>query len=539
MDKTLRNKLHPGEQAVQKRLGVEQEVLQWAPQAIRSFMPDQHRDFFAQLPFMVMAARDASGSPWATLLAGVPGFTVSPDPQHLRVQTKPVRGDATDSALIEGAEIGLLGIELETRRRNRVNGPIVQVDDKGFTLEVAQSFGNCPQYISKRKWQAIQVEPSTMQVTRHTTLTEEMRGWIAAADTLFIASGYDREETGKGMDVSHRGGPAGFVKLQGTNQLVLPDYAGNNLFNTIGNLLLDPRVGLLFIDFDNGSLLQMTGKATIDWDSPAVARHPGAQRLVIVTIEAIIELNHILPLRWSEPEGHIRELRVERKVAESDDVVSLELASRDGGALPVFRAGQYLPLEIQLGGDPPIERTYSLSNAPQTDRYRISVKREPQGLVSRLLHDQVGPGDIMTTKDPEGEFVLTEGQEPVTLISAGIGITPMVSMLYALTRQQRPVYFIHGARNGAHLALLPEVRALASAHDHIHLTVLFSRPGPEDQQGEDYHRSGRISGELIEEIVPQLEGDFYLCGPKPFLSSIEAQLLDKGVDLNRIHSESF
>ena len=190
--------LHEGEIAVQKRVGVLDEVSRWAPHAIRPYMPEQHRVFFGQLPFVVVSARDAAGNPWATLLVGTPGFVQSPDSEHLIVGSMPIQGDALEMSFFPGAEIGLLGIELETRRRNRANGKVTDWEDQGFTVAVDQSFGNCPQYISKRIWHKADTNVQKPHISHHTRLDLHMRSWIAKADTLFIASGLKKQTKKKG-----------------------------------------------------------------------------------------------------------------------------------------------------------------------------------------------------------------------------------------------------------------------------------------------------------------------------------------------------
>lgn len=535
--------LHDGEVEVQKRVGVLEEVDRWAAHAIRPMMPDQHRFFFRRLPFVVAAARDSGGAPWATLLVGTPGFVQSPDSRHLTVRSRPLSGDALEEAFVTGGELGLLAIELETRRRNRVNGKISNSTEKGFTVAVDQSFGNCPQYISRRVWHKTDINPKKTNISLHTRLDESMKALIAKADSLFIASGYrkaNQDDHSYGMDVSHRGGPAGFVKITSDTGLVLPDYAGNNLFNTIGNLVMDSRVGLLFVNFEHGGLLQLSGRAEIDWDSSEVAKHPGAKRLINIEIERIVQLDHSLPLRWGGSEGAVRELRLLDKIIESDDVTSFVLVPRDDGELPVFKAGQYLPIELQLNGNESVERTYTLSNQPGEGRYRISVKREPLGLASQLMHDHLSPEDIILAKNPEGEFVLPlDSDRPIALVSAGIGITPMISMLHVLAAQARQVYFIHGARDGAHNPFAEEVNALAQSSENIHLFVLFSHPHSGDVEGIDYHQSGRIDVSAIESFIPDLDAEFYLCGPKSFLAEIVTLLTERGVGDTFIHIESF
>ncbi|WP_459918816.1 FAD-binding oxidoreductase [Desulfocicer niacini] len=543
-NKTVPSPFHEGEISVHKRVGVIEEVNSWAPYAIRPSMPEALRSFFQQLPFVVAALRDKTGAPWATLLADAPGFVQSPDHRHLKVLSMPLKGDALEKAFFAGAEIGLLGIELETRRRNRANGKLSDSNERGFTIAVDQSYGNCPQYISKRIWHKADNNLKKTRVSKHTRLDDHMKSWIARADTMFIASGYHQphqEKNSSGMDVSHRGGPAGFVKIKSDSTLVLPDYAGNNLFNTIGNLVMDPRVGLLFVDFHHGSMLQISGNAEIDWDSSQIEKHPGAKRLINIEIEHIVQLDHSLPLQWSASKGGVRELILADKIIESEDVTSFVFVPRDKGRLPLFKAGQYLPIEVELNGGEVLERTYSLSNRPEEGKYRISVKRESRGLVSRLLHDHLLPGNSILAKAPEGEFVLSLDKDlPIVLISAGIGITPMVSMLHVLAMQARQTYFIHGARNGAHHPFMQEVNALADRHrDTVHLSIFYSHPYPQDEEGMDYHRSGRIDAKALKKFVPTTNAEFYVCGPKSFIVDIATYLTERGVDDKCIHIESF
>lgn len=535
---------HAGEQAVQTRLGLRETMEPWGRKIIRSWLPEQHRDFYSQLPFVVAAARDEHDRPWVTLLTGKPGFAVSPDPTTLVFNSGLLPGDALEHSLGAGSDLGLLGIELETRRRNRVNGTVVETGTGYLRFEVGQAFGNCPQYITERTWHEVDVSPAAASSARHTTLTEPMHDWIRRADTFFIGSGHrdDEEHASNGMDASHRGGPAGFVKVESPTRLVFPDYAGNNHFNTIGNLLVDPRVALLFVDFETGDLLQITGRASIDWDSPAVAEHAGAQRLIIIDIEEIVELSDVLPLRFSAPRGLVRELRVIGRQRESDDVVSFYFESRDGGELPDFEAGQHLPLEFPVAGqEDPVTRTYSLSNGPGQDHYRISVKREPNGLVSGFLHDSVEVGTVLNSRSPAGDFVVGHHDRPVVLLSAGIGVTPMISMLHELTMQptDRPIVFLHGARHSRHHPLAEEVKMIANRHDNVTVRVAYSQPLPDDVMSRDYDYAGRIDSSIIRDSVSGLDAEYFLCGPAPFLTAMADILSEIGIGEPHIHVEQF
>jgi uncharacterized protein len=261
---------------------------------IRDFMPDQHRDFFALLPYLFAAGRDAQGEPIATVLTGPEGFITSPTPNELAITALPASGDPADATLSAGAPIGLLGLDLRTRRRNRANGVIGERDGSGLKIAVSQSFGNCAKYIQLRQHEIV---PAT------TTATEELGGLdaaasalIAEADTLFIASGSE-----SGLDISHRGGRPGFVRIEG-GRLSVPDFAGNSYFNTFGNLLREPATSLLFIDFAKGDVVQLQGVAEVIWSGAELAGLDGAKRLLKVEVTRAWRRKEALPLRWSAPE---------------------------------------------------------------------------------------------------------------------------------------------------------------------------------------------------------------------------------------------
>jgi uncharacterized protein len=225
-DHFIENPFHAGERAAQARAGF---AARFAP--IRDRMPDQHRLFFAALPFVVVATIDGEGWPVATVLTGRPGFISSPDDAALRIRTLPGDHDPAAPWLKPGAPIALLGIDLATRRRNRANGVIAGVD-RALTVAVKESFGNCPQYIHVRD---ITARTATARITEVLDgLDEPVRDAIAAADTLFVAT----SGAGESVDISHRAGDAGFVRVDGET-LTIPDYRGNRYFNTLGNMMLD------------------------------------------------------------------------------------------------------------------------------------------------------------------------------------------------------------------------------------------------------------------------------------------------------------
>jgi len=193
------------------------------------------------------------------------------------------------------------------------------------------------------------------------------------------------------------------------------------------------------------------------------------------------------------------------------------------------------------GLEEPVRRTYSLSGAPGHDRYRISVKREPRGLASRHLHDHVEPGAILDTRRPAGDFMMSCNKCPVALVSAGIGVTPMVSMLHALAAEggERPVWFVHGARDGGHHPLAREVRELAARHTGIRVHVAYSRPRPEDETGIDYDSEGRVDGALLASLIGDLDAHYFLCGPTRFMANLQTDLERRDIPAEHIHTESF
>jgi uncharacterized protein len=249
-------------------------------------MPDPHRAFFAQLPFLVAGTLDGTAAPQAMLLAGAPGFAYSPDPTRLRVDAQP-RG------LALGAPVGLLGIEAQTRRRNRLNGIVNVVDDAGFEITVQQSFGNCPKYIQPREAE-YDVSRLTAGATRElNALDDDALQLVRASDTFFIATAHPDAGRGTdrthGVDVSHRGGPAGFVQAD-AHVLRVPDFLGNFYFNTLGNLLLQPRCGLLFVDYATASVLQVAARGEIVRDDNG--------RQLLLHVDSARYTANALPLRW-------------------------------------------------------------------------------------------------------------------------------------------------------------------------------------------------------------------------------------------------
>jgi ferredoxin-NADP reductase/MOSC domain-containing protein YiiM len=250
--------------------------------------------------------------------------------------------------------------------------------------------------------------------------------------------------------------------------------------------------------------------------APAAASHPappGFRRLAVTTIDR-----------------------------ESADVLSLTMQGPEGQSLPLALPGQYVVVRLQpTSGAPPFFRSYSLSGPISTERYRISVKVEPNGAAGTYLRDHIRAGDALDVSSPRGSFILQSGEQPLVLLSAGIGVTPVLAMLHSLAeaRSARPVLWIHAARDREHHPFAAEVRRLMLALMRGRSYVCYSRPGSRDKMGEDFDATGHLSRSVFNELgIPQ-EADVYLCGPARFMADIKDALATMGVAPQRIHVELF
>ncbi|MDB5813829.1 MAG: hypothetical protein JWN23_946 [Rhodocyclales bacterium] len=302
---------HAGERAMQQAVGVAERMAQVGEQVMRDHMPLQHREFFTQLPFVVVGSVDATGQPTASILAAPPGFVSSPDERSLHIAAQAQSADPLAANLHVGASLGVLGIEPHTRRRNRANGVVTALDDDGVTLGIQQSFGNCPKYIQARQpvFDAARV-PGPARISAG--LGPQAVRLIEQADTFFIASAHSeaaRDASGNGaagtqrahgVDVSHRGGKPGFVRVDANGMLTVPDFRGNFFFNTLGNLLIHPKAGLLFIDFSSGDLLQLDVHADIITRGAELASFVGAERLLHLRPIRSVWRPTALALHWRE-----------------------------------------------------------------------------------------------------------------------------------------------------------------------------------------------------------------------------------------------
>ncbi|HEY9783463.1 MAG TPA: pyridoxamine 5'-phosphate oxidase family protein [Leptolyngbyaceae cyanobacterium] len=287
------SRYHAGELAVQTRAGVQVEASRLSKMIGSSIQPVV-QDFLSSQQMAIASTVAKDGQVWASLLTGKRSFVQAISAQTVRIDAIPVHGDPLRENLMLQDDIGILVIDLATRRRVRINGKAKLNPDGNIYVHTKQVYFNCPKYIQLRGLDTDTAESQTLSHQHTKTLTSEQQQWIVQTDTFFIGS-YHPEG---GADASHRGGYPGFVQVVSDRSLVFPDYAGNNMFNTLGNISVNPQIGLLFVNFERGSTLQLTGRANIVWDAERVAEIVGAERLVEFQIDQVLEIINAGPLRW-------------------------------------------------------------------------------------------------------------------------------------------------------------------------------------------------------------------------------------------------
>jgi ferredoxin-NADP reductase/MOSC domain-containing protein YiiM len=244
------------------------------------------------------------------------------------------------------------------------------------------------------------------------------------------------------------------------------------------------------------------------------------------------------PAAWSG----FRPTRVVEVVSETETVVSLRLAAMDGQELPAAQAGQFVATRVHLGdGQPPTDRSYSLSGPPASSGYRISVKREPHGTFSTFVHTNIHTGAVLEISAPRGRFTLDTTEAPVLLVSAGIGVTPVLSMLYELVQagSRREVWWLHGARNSTEHVFAAESRDLLAQMPNAHTQICYSAPLTTDTPGQDYTHEGHLAADLLRTLPIPPHAHAYICGPQRFMTDLQAALVGSGVDAAHVHTEVF
>ena len=499
---------HRGELKVQQ-LAKEESIAQRNGRVITNQIIAGAIPFIAQQNMIVLTSLDYCGKVWTSLLIGDTGFIHAPDANSLIIDTGKLVTHPDDvlwGNIQINSQVGLLAIELSTRRRLRVNGTIKLLDETHFKIAVEQAFPNCPKYIQRRRLKVSNSNSSTEPPRTGEQLNQQQIELIRSSDSFFVGSASSKvsstedinavlksqQITQFGCDASHRGGYPGFVDVLDGNRLRIPDYKGNSMFNTLGNIEVYPFAGMVLVDFENSKLLQLSGRAKILWDQEdPMNKTAGTQRFWELLVDAWQET--LLPdgINWqffdysphnpreSQPEekpAHKVNAELELKVVnveqKSERIKMFRMVSMQGGLLPAFEPGAHLPVEIVLASGQKVERYYSLLSSSSDNRfYEIAVQKESNGRGgSNFIHQHFSIGSVIKARPPRNEFPLSPVSEHTVLIAGGIGITPILSMLRALVEREASFEIHYSARSQSEMGFSGEVKALAGDRAHFYFS---------------------------------------------------------------------
>lgn len=523
-----------------------------------------HDAFLAAQSFAVISSVDMdSGRVWVTPLFAKEGdlSAVSESEISLSVDCIP-EGDVLRNVASK-APLSLLGIDLNRRIRHRISGYAIAPSNKADTrlhFQVNEYSPNCPKYINRRELVPDTDNPDSVvkHAIRHerSTLTESDKAFIQSMDTLWIGS-YAPEA---GADCNHRGGKPGFIRVTSPTTIEWPEYRGNGMFFTSGNLESYDRAGVTFVDFETGSMIQMTGRAVVDWNYDG--QYEGATRLMKFDIEHLVRIDQVTTHRWTRidysPYNPVISgtenqrdhstfpitATLAKVVKESENVKTFRfLAQRRISFLP----GQYATFEFNNvpGGSASEIRTWTLSETPNSingdNTLDITVKRIPEGLVTNWLHDHVGVGLEVNLNGVQGEMTAVQRDkqtggatvpEHILLLSGGIGMTPNVAMVRGVgafdLQDQTNITMIHVERFEADLLFQNELTRRATNYPNFSYTNIISS------------QQGRLSKDMLAELVPDVKQQHaYICGPTLFMADMTEHLVALGVPAANIHTESF
>lgn len=561
---TKKTPYHTGELIAQDKAGTRGVAAELAVGMRDSLKFSSNHDAFlaAQSFAVVTSVNPDNDRIWVTPLFGKPGDLQAATETEISISHDCIiKGDVLRSVQ-SGAALSLLGIDLDKRIRHRINGVAVNHSDGANTrlhFEVREYSPNCPKYINRRKIvRESGVEPLVQGAMRQqrSKLTDSDQKFVISMDTLWIGT----HAPGIGADTNHRGGKPGFIRVTSPTTIEWPEYRGNGMFFTSGNLELHKHAGVTLVDFETGSVLQMSGLAEVDWQHDG--RYEGATRVIKFQIEALVRTDEATTLRWERldyspynPEiagtdsrdgdsDYPVEVTLAKIVEEADNVKTFRfIAPRP----VVFRPGQYATFEFENipGGAQSEVRTWTLSETPNSlngdNTLDITVKRVPNGLVTNWLHDHADVDLKIKLNGVQGEMtpVMIDSAtnqptvpEHLLLLSGGIGITPNMAILRGVgafdLQDQTRITMIHIERFEKDLLFQNEIIRRANNYPNF-----------------AYHRfisseEGRLSKSQLQSLlshIPQQQA--YVCGPSQFMSTMTEYLVDLGVPPANVHTESF
>jgi len=536
------NPYHEGELAVQKKAGESFEA-KVNGSMISNEIPFGASGFIAQQRLIIIGTMDSGGGIWTSILFGNPGCVKAINQNQLEIdfsESVYVFDNHFQANIKDNSNIGILMIELESRRRLRVNGKIAKTSAHKYTVNIDQAYANCPKYIQRRQLITESIARSDVKTTYTTgnKLNDLQKKIISSADTFFVSSASPEH----GIDASHRGGNPGFVRVLDDGKLLIPDFKGNSMFNTLGNFSVHPFAGLLFIDFHNGKLLQLSGRVRILWDNDDPQKTSGGTRR-FWQFETKEWREFALPenINWEfidyspyNPET-INEtsaddtilLKVERIQLEADNIKSFQLRPMNNGdLLPEFQPGSHIQVQVRLPDHSTDYRHYSLlSNPNNRSMYTIAVLSQPDGRGGSLyLHKHIHEGDILEVKRPQNNFPVSAQSEHSILIAGGIGVTPILSMLEQLVTDKQSFEFHYSARKHSEFAFYNKIKELAGDKAHFYA----SREANSQRLNIDALLSS-----------PKPRTHIYVCGPRRMIAAIQETSKTHGWSPTQVHFESF
>ena len=548
---------HPGELAVQA-LANEADIAQRNAIVVSKHIIKGALSFIGQQSMTVISSTDENNQIWTSVLLGEPGFIKARDDQHILIDRKKIIQQPKDPLwrnIEKNSQVGLVIIELSTRRRLRVNGNIKVLASGEYEVTVAQAYPNCPKYIQRR-----QPHLSKSVLTYNTPLpllgselTSEQLALITRSDSFFVGSGVVEHHN----DASYRGGDPGFVSIVNNRQLLIPDYKGNSMFNTLGNFESNENAGLAFIDFEGNKLLQLTGTAKVLWEQLDESNSSGGtKRYWHFNVINWQETKLPAALNWTffeysphNPKPLVSEtlsLVVSDIKEKSARIKLFRLTAKEGGILPAFDPGSHLPIEVELSEKHTALRHYSIISSSHDNRfYEIAVQQEKHGGGgSNYMHEKLRIGKTVNAKSPMNEFSLSSPGKHHILIAGGIGITPIFAMLKHLSQKNESYELHYSVKTDNDLAFKEEIVKLAGNKANFYFTKENSTQGRSTKKIST-HGSGaaEISPTRLDLKSLFKEGKksshIYICGPVRMIDAVKDKANENNWQASHIHYESF